>query len=394
MFPLESVPYGDPFPVTQDINKIDFQHASDLNIYDLSTKRLLGTTKSLKFDFSKSTFAIGSGSLSLRPLWIVPADAQPTTLHWDRGKPVEVGIRLRGGFVVKRTNFSLLDTAWSVTNVVNLEEYLFSVVPSEVIHSWDREAFRAQAIAARTYGLFEAAAARFQEREWDMDPSTWYQSYRGVAFYSPSSKKWLQLEIAATTEAVQATAGYVMLHEGEIIKAYFSANSGGRTCTVPECFQLEENPAYLREVNDAPGIQDVAGGTWGSKANLTPAAIKEKLVAMGRAPQSEVKRLEALTRGPSGRTWQLRVILRDGSAMELSAAESRKIMSLYGAIRSYFYELAPQMEGGKQGIVGHGYGHGVGMSQWGAQLFALQGWDAHRILEYFYSRIKIRKLVD
>jgi stage II sporulation protein D len=71
---------------------------------------------------------------------------------------------------------------------------------------------------------------------------------------------------------------------------------------------------------------------------------------------------------------------------------TRKLMRLYGPIRSFLYKLGNIQSDGKQAIVGHGFGHGVGMSQWGAQLFAKQGWDAHRILKHYYSGVIVTKI--
>ena len=104
-----------------------------------------------------------------------------------------------------------------------------------------------------------------------------------------------------------------------------------------------------------------------------------------------MKRLEHLEKGVSGRTWRLRMVLSDGSNLDLERLHTRKIMHLFGPIRSFWYTLGP-VSGGEQAITGYGYGHAVGMSQWGAQLYAKAGWDANRILNHFYYNIKIADL--
>jgi stage II sporulation protein D len=198
------------------------------------------------------------------------------------------------------------------------------------------------------------------------------------------------VELTSTTDAVTATKSEVITYRGQIIKAYFSANSGGITCTVSECFDLPDLP-YIEQIKDAADITTLPGGTWGTKANLTPAAIRDQLITYGVNLPHPVARLEALTRGPSGRTWRLRVHLTVGDAIDLDETQTRKIMHLYGPIRSFLYDLG-DMESGKQKIVGHGFGHGVGLSQWGAQSFAKQGWSAHKILLYYYRNVAIQKL--
>ena len=128
------------------------------------------------------------------------------------------------------------------------------VALSKVLHTWHTETMRAQAIAARTYGMFEVSSARAAGADWDVDPTTWFQSYRGVQFYSPTAKEWRQVETSATTRAVQSTSGEILTYKGEVIQAFFSANSGGKTCTVGECFGLKDLP-YLIEVKDGDIIQ-------------------------------------------------------------------------------------------------------------------------------------------
>lgn len=406
MFPLLTTPYGDPYPETQDINHVTIENSDGLHIYSLDTLKLLGTANDLRLDFRKSTFQIGKTAVKLEHLWIVPATERPTTLHWDRGNKTpegrlaEVGVRLRGQFVIKPTFFETNGAGkphfakqqlWSVINVAKVNQYLNSVVPSEIIASWHPQTMRAQAIAARTYGMYEVAAARAKGSDWDVDPTTWFQSYRGVEIYNPATKRWSRVELDKTTTAVTATTGEIVTYKGEIIVAFFSANSGGKTCTVSECFGAKDLP-YLKQAIDAAGIQNVAGGTWGTKANLSPRNILAKLKEMGIEPTREVVKLEPLERGPSGRIWRLRVRLKSGAPIDLDNSQTRKMMRLYGPIRSYLYALQDIQSDGKQGIVGHGYGHGVGLSQWGAQLFAKKGWDAHKILHYYYKNTIIKKV--
>lgn len=406
MFPLATVPLGDPYPETIDINNIDLSNSTAMTIYALDTLQVLGSSKTLHLDFSKPTFKIGPKSVPLQKLWIVPAGTGLTTLNWDTGKKTsagvraDVGLRMRGQFVVKQTMFESDNIGkphfagqqlWSVMNLVNINNYIESVVPSEIISSWGEQTLRAQAIAARTYGMFEVAAARALNSDWDVDPTTWYQSYRGAQFWDRTARVWRGVELASTTKAVSDTKGEVMTHKGQIIKAYFSANSGGRTCLVSECFNLPDLP-YIQEIADAPGVESMPGGTWGKKANLTAAAIRDKLISIGITPAHAIDSLQSLERGPSGRTWRLRVLLKGGvTPIDLDALQSRKIMHLYGPIRSFLYELGDVGSDGKQGIVGHGYGHGVGLSQWGAQTLSKQGWDAHRILKYYYKDVDIQK---
>lgn len=403
LFPLVSLPLGDPYPDTQNFNAAIISNTGGFKVFSLLSEALLATGKVLEFEFNANRVFVDKKAHNLEALWILPAGTATSEVVWDKngklpnGKPAEVRVRVRGGFVVKRSVHVPKDTGlpsdlWSIINVVNLNDYLRSVVPSEVISSWHRETLRAQAIAARTYGLFETAVARAQGLDFDVDPSTWYQSYQGVQFYQRDTGKFRDVELPATSEAVRSTKSEVILYKNEVIKAYFSSNSGGRTCTVSECLELNYDPPYIAEVNDHPQIRSQPGGTWGSRATLTPDTILGVLLAQGVDPGAPVSRLEHLERGPSGRTWRLRVMLTNGKSVDLTRLVTRKIMHLYGPIRSFLYDLGAIGSDGKQAIRGYGYGHAVGMSQWGAQLFARGGMSAHAILQHYYRDVTIKDM--
>ncbi len=170
MFPLLSVPLGDPYPVTIDKNEVALANSGLLNIFDLETGALLTAGQNLAFDFLRMTVDVDGTLYALTTLWIVPQTEITTTIVWDKGS---VRSELRGGFVIKPVAGN-----WSAINVVSVNDYLRSVVPSEVIASWKTETLRAQAIAARTYGLYEVAKSRAEGDEFDVDPTTWFQSYQ------------------------------------------------------------------------------------------------------------------------------------------------------------------------------------------------------------------------
>lgn len=393
MFPVVSPPEIDPYPATVDRNDIDLSNDGGLDAYSLATGRLLGSTNEIRFDFSKTTFKLGTDDTPLQPIWITPKTKTPSQLVWDQGrksadgKNAEVGIRLRGGFVVEVTDFAS-QGLWSVTNVTDVESYIYSVVPSEAVATWHAAALQAQAIAARTYALYQMVQSRSKNRAFDLDPTTWYQSFRGIGFMDRDGI-WETIELPSTTAATQATAGQVILYNDEVIPAYFSDNSGGITCRASECFNQPDVP-YLPQVSDAPGVQKAVGGTWGSKADITPAAITKALKSDNIAVPSPVVKLQALKKGPSGRVWQLRVVLKKGH-IDLDQAQTRTLMTLFGRIRSFLYQLG-RVKSGKQAVTGHGFGHGVGMSQEGAELYAIKGWTARTILKHFFSNTTVGSL--
>lgn len=269
-------------------------------------------------------------------------------------------------------------------------------MPSEVPSSWPQETLRAQAIAARTYAMREIIESReVDHREWDLDPTTWFQSYRGTQFLDPNTETWRKIEQLSTDNAVAATFDQILTFENKVIVAFFSGNSGGITCTAIECMGTSgANPSYLVVKPDANGVQDVSTGTWGASANITSQTIANRLSDMGIAYSSRPVKLEHHARGLSGRTWQVKVALQDGKRIVLDRSQTKRMTSLFGTIRSSLFELGDvDPATGKQRVLGHGYGHGVGMSQWGAKLFSDQGWSAEKIVKYFYEGTTLQKLL-
>src|SRR5213078_1966746 len=117
-------------------------------------------------------------------------------------------------------------------NLVGLEQYLYGVVPSEMPFTWLPEALKAQAVAARSYALATRRTGAF-----DLYPDTRSQVYLGIEHEKPS-----------TNAAVNATAGQVVLYQGEVAKTYFFSTSGGRTASAEDAWG--EPVPYLVSVPD------------------------------------------------------------------------------------------------------------------------------------------------
>jgi SpoIID/LytB domain protein len=122
-----------------------------------------------------------------------------------------------------------------VVNVIDLEHYLWSVVPREMPDRWPAEALQAQAVVARSYALTHLQKGR----DFDLFPDTRSQVYGGVAAESPPAK-----------DAVDATAGEVVLYKGAIAQTFFFSSSGGRTADVQDVWYGAAPTPYLVSVPD------------------------------------------------------------------------------------------------------------------------------------------------
>lgn len=411
MFPIVSSPPRDPYPAVQDPYQAIIYNKAGVSILSRPANQFLAKGQKVEFDFSKETFLVDEQVVPLQEIEVVASDPNVLSeLSWDKGKKdangelVEIATVLRGNFaVIKTVFFKTLprlkkivgqnNELWSIVNVLPLNLYLQSVLPSEILPTWHIEALKSQAVAARTYALYEMALARVKDKKnWDVDPTTWYQSYRGVKFRR--GQRSIFVEDEATNKAVAGSRHNVLTYNGEVIKAYFSSNSGGVTCSAKECFHLEgENPPYLISVPDAEGVKDKPYGTWGEKANVTPTSIKERLQLMGYPKTIQVKELMVDVTGGSGRVWGFKVKLDDDKEIKLNRIQSTGMMTLFGGIRSYLFKIFSPDQTGRQKVVGHGLGHGVGMSQYGSLLFAEQGWSAERILTYYYTGVRLFSIV-
>jgi stage II sporulation protein D len=147
-------------------------------------------------------------------------------------------------------------------NLVNLEQYLYGVVPSEMPHTWHPEALKAQAVVARSYALATRRSGAF-----DLYPDTRSQVYLGIEHEKPS-----------TNAAVDATAGKVVLYEGEVAKTFFFSTSGGRTASAEDVWG--EAVPYLVSVPD-PYDSISPYHDWGPFA-FTGAGLAKKLKMKGR----------------------------------------------------------------------------------------------------------------
>ncbi len=191
----------------------------------------------------------------------------------SRGAPVSVGKKAyRGSVEVTRTAAGKL----LAVDVVDLEDYLRGVVPSEMPSTWPAEALKAQAVAARSYAL----AQRLEKKPYDLFADVRSQVYGGIA-----------AESAAASAAIDATAGSVVLYGGAVADTMFFSSSGGRTASSSEAFAGKPIP-YLSSVADP--YDDSPYRNWG------PVAVDGARAAKALGVRGPLEAISTVT-GPSGR---------------------------------------------------------------------------------------------
>ena len=272
----------------------------------------------------------------------------------------------------------------AVVNVVDIEEYLSGVVASELPAGFHPETFRVQAVAARTYAWFQIRN-RPAGRSWDVWATERSQVYLG------EERERL---VPQAAEAVRATEGLVCSWESpegpRIFCTYYSARCGGTTQAVSN-------------VRREPDLPPLAGGVacaycraspepWGP-VRLPCEEVTRRLKARYPAAASlgPVASVAAVRSTPEGRAVRLEIRDAQGRRIELEAENFRLAVDPTGReVRSTWCEIRVE-----QGEVvfnrGVGFGHGVGLCQYGAEGLARQGWGAAAILRHYYPQSSLTR---
>jgi SpoIID/LytB domain protein len=274
------------------------------------------------------------------------------------------GFRVQGAVVVLP-----VDGGLAVVNEVPMESYVAGTLGAEMYSSWQDEALRAQAVACRSYALYQVA--RHGDRDWDVVSDTSSQVYRGVEAETPTVRA-----------AVRATRGEVLVHEGEPALAVYHSASGGQTASADEVWG--KTVPYLKSV-EVEHEEDSPDTYWQVEVSLE--ALGRILSASGHAV-GDLRRARVTERSASGRVLEIEFQGKRGRAR----LAGRALRSALGdvTLRSTLFEVRMREE--SVVFVGTGRGHGVGMSQWGAQAMALRGRRYREILQHFYPGTRLEKI--
>ena len=250
----------------------------------------------------------------------------------------------------------------AVVNEVPLEDYVAGVVRAEAGERWPLEALRAQAVAIRTYAIHHRVLGA--GKPYHLVASTAHQQFAGRV--PSTSPIWT---------AVTETAGQILLWEGEPFPAFYHTDSGGFTEDPRTVFAAKNMPA-LRPVR----CEFSAGSPhyyWTLDVKLPDLAemLRRQDVAVGA-----VTAIEVTERALSLRATWVTVHGTRGS-VRLRGNDFRRAIG-YDTLKSTLFAVAVQ--GDVAQFAGRGYGHGVGLCQWGAKAMAEQGYSARQILEFYY----------
>lgn len=274
---------------------------------------------------------------------------------------------------------STIEGKVNVINSVPLEIYLQGVVPCEIVPSWSMDAIKAQAVAARTYALYHRNG--YEAAGYDVTDDTRSQVYRGYS-----------AEAGTTNRAVKETEGEIMTYQGKPIDALFHANGGGYTENSEDVWG--SYIPYLRGVKEEKS--STVSQSWNKTISLSD--FSEALLRAGyHVGKIRGITLSHLTMG--SRTLKDRGISGRVKYIEITGTRSKEritgsaMQTLFG-LKSTLFDVSVR---GKDLIfTGYGFGHGLGLSQWGAEALAAKygnGKDYYRkILAHYFTGIKIEKI--
>ena len=322
------------------------------------------------------------------------AVAAPVTVRAERPEDFVVvnGKRYRGEALVLFGS-----TGVTIVNRLPLESYLPSVVALELgfRNPSDRQAVMAQAVAARTYAL--RYRGRREALGFDVFPTDADQVYGGVEAEKPE-----------VTDAATRTVGRILTWHGEPIQALFHSTCGWSTEAAGQVFQNGEPAPYLRAVSDRSGRgqdgyycaisprfrwrEEWDGATLNAiLARTLPAVLGGRASNLGRVTDVRISRTT-----PSGRAAEL-VIETTGGAFTVPQGRIREVLrpAADRQLNSTGIQLHVERQGGelvRVVVAGAGYGHGVGMCQFGAVGRARAGWDYRRILATYYHGTTLERV--
>jgi stage II sporulation protein D len=304
--------------------------------------------------------AFGGDVVPFTGVRVEPADEATISLN---------GVRLRGTLeIVRQQDLTLL-----VVNHVGLEDYLRGVLSKEAPDYWPMEALKAIAIAARTYAFYQ----RLAKEQFDFDVTGTVQSQ----LYGGKS-----VEKDSTDRAVKATRGWILMSQGQLFPAFYHSTCGGRTEHARVMGPYDITPLQGGVLCDFCSSSPFY--TW--RRRLSKEDVSWALHKQGRGSVGTVDDLRVVSRTSSGRAEQI-AIVGNRRTLTVTGYEFRALFG-FERIRSPMVSILPL--GGGFLLEGHGWGHGVGMCQWGASELARRGVSAPEILTFYYPQTQLVSIND
>ena len=258
-----------------------------------------------------------------------------------------------------------------VVNILDLESYIKGVLYHEISHQWPLDAIKAQAVAARTYAVYQKEVMK--SKNYDLLADTSSQVYGG---YDSEKHK--------TNRAVNFTHGEILRYQGKAFPAYFHATCGGTTEDAGELWKIDAEP--LKGGRACTFCLDSPHYYW--KATMDLKMIQKKLGEKYLA-KGDLKNIVVDERTTTGRVRLLEFTDAQGESFKISAKDFRSLLGP-DILRSTNFSIV--LDQGRAFFSGKGWGHGVGLCQWGAYGMSRKGYNYKQILDFYYPGTELVKI--
>ncbi len=270
--------------------------------------------------------------------------------------------KYRGEVEVLRKGGKLL-----VINVLDIESYLRGVVPSEMLPSWDQDALKAQAVCSRSFALYNI----IRNRENDYHISSTTQVYNGMEKEDPRTDK-----------AIRATRGEVLYYKGKLLLSYFHTCCGGHTEYAGNVWEAGfrfPRPVRCSFCKNSPYYE------W--EVEISAKSLEKKLSKDGVKGMKTIRPYRKSRFGD--RITQLVIRCKDGK----KKMKINRFRLLVGpdVVKSGLFTVREKKEDVFE-FKGRGWGHGVGLCQWGAKDMADVGYSYESILKYYFPGSRLKKV--
>lgn len=319
----------------------------------------LAAGQSYDVRWQNGAFLVGREKLRGEVLMIRPA-AKAGELSLD-------GRRYRGALELRHKGSGL-----TAVNIVPVDDYLLSVVPEEMPVDWPAEAIKAQSVAARSFAL--AGCGRHAGEGYDLCTTTHCQLYTGTA-----------AEKSASNAAIKATRGEVLTYGGKPIEALFHTDSGGMTENSEDVWG--SHVPYLRAAKDTP----MKTMPW--TKTISRADLERKLAAKGH----DIGKVRSIALSPLAIGRSAKDRTASGRVKTMTVKGTKGTVTLSGTTWRSLLGLKSTLFDAKLTkdavtFTGYGSGHGLGISQWGAERMAAKGASYAEILYHYYTGTKLQQL--
>jgi stage II sporulation protein D len=268
---------------------------------------------------------------------------------------------------------------FDVIGILPLESYLVGVIASEMPLAWPLETLKAQAIAARSYALVtmnERAKSAFHVESTILD-----QVFSHIADDDDTSPL-----VAKARKAVQQTEGVVLINPvGKTLKAYYHSDCGGRTSNAKDVWGFGGSTGVAVD-SSCP-----TSGKHNWKLQVGAVDLSAKLRTMLKKEMGQLMNFSLIRANPEDRVQKMELVWDSGAKTRISAHEFRAALG-YDQLRSTFFEAKKSGENFE--FKGRGFGHGVGLCQWGARALGRQGQSYQEILGHYYPQARLQTPIN